>query len=208
MTRLMDVNQTGMEFTRGWFRNRNLETFRTYVYPVWAGKPIVYLELGIFEAMSLCWMMQRVLTHPESRAVGIDPWLQTTKLDEATMEAVRQRAIHNTQAWRSRCTLIRGNSAEVLRRMVTKQGYAGITPGSVDLCMVDGGHHSLAVLDDTRLVYQLLKIGGQMICDDVENDRPKQDHVKEGLALFLREVEGKMKLEWKHHYCECYSKVI
>ena len=64
-------------------------------------------------------MLQRVLTHPDCKAVGIDPWLITRKISAMEMEKVMARAEKNTVQWRHRgmCTLIRGNSIEVLARM-------------------------------------------------------------------------------------------
>lgn len=192
------------EFTRNWFLNRNLPTFRRFVHPEWAGKSVTYLEIGVWEGMSLVWMMQHVLTHPDSKAVGVDPWLITTKVTEGAMNLVKVRAWNNLTPWIDRCTLQCGNSAEVLRRMVKRHGFLGIKRESVDLCMVDGNHNALGVWDDCRLVYQLLKPGGWMMLDDVENDKPKVDHVKEGLALWLSEQP--MKQVWKHRYMECYEK--
>ena len=125
----------GFQFTRGWFLGRNRRTFCKYVVPQWAGKPIIYLEIGVFEGLSMVWMMQQILTHPDSRAVGIDPWLQSRKLDEATMDVVRKSAYHNIEPYQDRCRLVRANSGEILSRMLGKKGAFGITRNSVDLCM-------------------------------------------------------------------------
>lgn len=202
------------QFTRRWFLNRNCDAFREVIVPEWAGKPIVYLEIGVFEGMSMVWMLQHVLTHPDARAIGVDPHLMTTKLSSETMEQVRARAHHNilpyrwNEALKDRCQLIRGNSAEVLRLMLkNRHGYMGIKRESVDLCMVDGDHNELGVLDDCRLVWQLLKPGGWMICDDVENDKEKAHHVKQGLAMFLAEIPS-AELVAKKDYIECYRKTM
>lgn len=215
------------QFTHHWFRNKNVETFRKFVLPVWQGKPIQYLELGVFEGESMVWMLQYVLTHPNSCAVGIDPWLTTVKLDGDKMGSVMFRAFHNTEPYRDKCQLIRGNSSEVLRMMVAERGYrrrgeptgyAGIGIGVVDVCLVDGCHHSLGVLDDARLASRLLKPGGWMIFDDTETARgpsvkhnwlslpPKRDHVREGIDLFLLEQNHLVRLVHKHKYIEIYEK--
>lgn len=207
MTRKMGLLPGDYEFTRNWFLNRNLESFREYVYSEWAGKPIIYLELGVFEGMSLTWMLQRILTHFESKAVGIDPWLMTTKLSGEQMENVRLRAIKNTTQWRyqNTCTLIRGNSAEVLPRMLKRGGYEGIYRNNVDICMVDGDHNAPAVLEDARKCLDLIKPGGWMLFDDVENQVPKKDHVKQGIELFLENYSDRVELLWKHRFMECYK---
>lgn len=205
---LNSVEGHEFQFTMNWFLNRNLSTFRELIFPAWSGKPLLYLEIGIYEGMSLVWMMQHVLTHPDSRAVGVDSWLMSTKLDESHMEAVRERAFHNLSPWRDRCELVRGNSSEVLRKMLKRRrGWLGAGRNSVDLCMVDGDHHELLVLDDARLCFRLAKPGGWIVFDDVENDKRKEGHVRQGLDTFLKESGDGMKLLWKHRYMEAYEKL-
>lgn len=209
MGRNMWLSRKHYKFTRRWFKNRNLETFRKFVHPEWAGKPVSYLEIGVFEGMSICWMLENVLTHPKSTAVGIDPWLITTKLSPDFMEGVRLRAMNNVSPWweEGRCDLIQGNSCEVLRRMVRANGFRGITKDSVDLCMIDGDHNDYAVLDDARLCLQLVRPAGWLMFDDVENDVGKARHVKGGLELFKTEVGDRIEFVWKHRYMECWKRV-
>lgn len=212
---LIDIPDHPFQWTRGWFRNRNLPTFRQHIYPVWRDKPgLVYLELGVFEGMSACWMLQRVLTHETSRVVCVDPWLMTTKLDTSVMEGVYHRALENLASWCHpleanhdlwKCRVIRANSAEVLRRMCS-HGFAGITKDSVDLCMIDGNHNDLAVLDDLRHCVQLVKSGGWLLLDDVENDIEKKDHVRQGVDMWLKESPP-VELAWKDRYMECYTRL-
>jgi predicted O-methyltransferase YrrM len=42
-----------------------------YLKPL-AGKPIHYLEVGLFEGRSMVWMLENVLTDDEATATGID----------------------------------------------------------------------------------------------------------------------------------------
>lgn len=216
MVRRMKVDryQHDFKFTRGWFETRNLTAFRDNVHPKYTGKPTHYLEIGVFEGMSLVWMHQHVLTHPKSKSVGIDPWLLTVKLDPQEMENVYERAVHNMKPWADKTKLIRGNSAEVLRRMTSVRrkrrtgGYLGVTLENVDLCLVDGGHFSLQVLDDARLAWRLVKPGGWMLFDDVENDIPKgKDHVKTGMETFLKELKkDAFEIVWTSKYMVCVGK--
>jgi len=203
--REMDLTPNGYQFTRNWFRNRNLPTFRKFVHPEFAAKPVTYLEIGVFEGQSMCWMAERVLTHPNARGVGIDPWLMTVKADGTMMEMVRQRALHNVGLWHQ-CQLVRGHSSEVLRKM-KGEGLAGITRRSVDICMVDGNHWAPYVLDDAYQCLQLLKPGGWMLMDDVENDGRKWHHVKEGLDMFMKKYGRCVEQIWKHRYMACLKKL-
>jgi len=210
MVRQMDLQRKGYVFTRNWFRARNLDTFRTYIHPEWAGKPITYLEVGVFEGMSLCWMTEHVLTHTESVGIGVDPWLITVKLSEDEMEAVMNRAEDNVsianEGRNKNTLLIRGSSVEVLRRMAFgRRGYLGIKPRVVDLMMIDGDHNRLGAYDDACMALKLVRPGGWILFDDVENDRPKADHVRDALDMFLAEFRDSVHMVWKHKYMECYE---
>jgi len=202
----IDRDTHQLRFTREWFCDRNLRTFRQFVYPQWAGKPLTYLEVGVYEGMSMVWMAQHVLTDPDARAVGIDPWLMSRKLDPDEMEEVRQRAVYNTSFYH-RCRLVRGCSAEVLRRMRGRRGYAGICQGCVDLCLIDGDHNAPYVLDDARQCLFLLEPGGVMMFDDVVTCRPNRaHHVKEAIATFVEEAGDQIELLWTHGFIQAFRK--
>ena len=85
--------------------------------------------------------------------------------------------------------------------------FLGIAPGKVDLCMIDGDHNAATVYDDARLVFQLVRSGGWIMFDDVENGRAKTEHVKDGLTSFLQEYGDKVKLVVKDRYMEIYEKL-
>ncbi len=204
MTLRQYLKRDHYQFTRYWFRHRNFITFREYVYPVWAGRPISYLEIGVFEGQSISWMLEQVLTHPDSRAVGIDPWLMTTKIDEGIMEKVRVRAYHNTGVFPN-CQLFRGTSIDVLGRMLRKGNWKGFRPNCFDLCMIDGDHNQYGVLADALLCFKLVRPGGWLLFDDVENQVRKTKHVREGVDMFLEQVGSQVKLLWKDRFMECYE---
>jgi len=199
--------QHKFQFTRSWFRTRNQKSFVKYVLPYWKNKQFVYLEIGVFEGASFCWMLKNVLIHYKSRAIGIDPWLITEKLSAEMMENVRQRAVHNIEPFKDKCDLIRGSSVDVLRRMSRADGFYNIKRNSVDICMLDGNHHRLGVYDDARISFKLLKPGGWLIFDCVENVVRKKDHVKDGLKMFLEETPN-AKLIWKDGFIETYEKNV
>lgn len=203
MARKMDLQRGNFDFTRKWFRNRNLADFRDHVHPRWHGKQMTYLEIGCFEGMSMVWMLQHVLTHPRSRCVGIDPWLMTRKLGPAFMKDVHNRCIKNTSPWGDRRVLIQGCSDEVLPMM--QSGYAGISKASVDVCMIDGNHYAHAVLQDARNVLPLMKPGGWMIFDDVRNDSSKANHVSQGIDMWEKLDSPEVDNVWEGKYATCYE---
>ena len=205
MVRQMDLSNLGYKFTRNWHRQRNMATFRELVHPEWAGRQMTYLEIGVFEGQSLCWMLEHVLTHPSSRAIGIDPWLITTKIDQQSMDAVHARAEYNVGKW-DRAELIRGNSAEVLRRMI-RYGFAGLKKDSVDVVMIDGNHNKWAVIDDAEQCLKLVKPNGWLLFDDVENQKEKSNHVKQALEDLEQLLAGQIEEVWRHKFMRCYRRV-
>ncbi len=48
--------------------------FRKYIKPLFEGKPCRYLEIGAFAGGTARFMLEEVLTHPDSCAHLVDPW--------------------------------------------------------------------------------------------------------------------------------------
>jgi predicted O-methyltransferase YrrM len=109
-----------------------------------------YLEIGVFEGRSMLWALDHVLTHPSSRATGIDP--QIPEVLESNLE----KSGHG-----KRVRLIRGSSQIELRRLPLD---------SIDIIYIDGSHTADDVLADAVLSWDLLKVGGVLIFDDYEWD--------------------------------------
>lgn len=196
------------QYTRRWFRHRNQAAFIEHVQPRWEDKPIFYLEIGVWEGMSLAWMMQNVLTHPNSHAVGIDPWVEIGRWSEESLEQIRQRAVHNLSPWRDRCVLVRSNSDRaMLHALHTRGGSHGMRRNSADVLMVDGDHRAEPVKNDCGLALQLVKPGGWLLFDDVDESPKKKGHVADGVKMFLAEHGDEVRLLWKSRYVECYEKI-
>lgn len=197
-----------IEQTRDFFRVLTWKGFREHVKPRWEGKPILYLEIGVFEGVSLAWMMAHVLTHPESRAVGVDPWLPLPpRCDTKIINEVMLRAERNLKPWEDRCKLYRMNSEELLTASIRRHGGYGIGPASVDVCMIDGSHFAYSVIRDAEMVLPLMKPGGWILFDDVDTDERKVGggYVYDGLQLFLEKHGDKVKRLWRRGWLYAYE---
>lgn len=117
------------------------ETMTKLVLPQ-ANEPIQYLEIGVYQGRSGCWMLDNALLHPKSTYTGIDLNIQP--------EAYRNFQYHPN------ATLIQGSSATVLP----------ILQGEYDVIYVDGNHSREAALIDIQESWRLLKVGGLLVCDD------------------------------------------
>lgn len=157
-----------------------------------AGRPLKVLEIGVFEGRSARWLFQHLLTHPESRYVGIDAW----GWDDGTEE----RAHANLAPFLDRIEFHKGDSRWVLRDGQWK-------PGSFDLVYIDGCHRALSVLTDSVLAWPLLKVGGLCVWDDYQWSRPlwkrrrlpRHLRPKEAIDAFLMSITGDHERVFKNY---------
>lgn len=135
-------------FSKDWF---------TPNVPIWEkalaglkGKPGVnYLEVGLFEGRSAIWMLENILTHPDSRLTGIDifpPGLKEVWLYNLQLSGYQEKA-----------TTITGYSRHALRKLPLN---------SFDVVYIDGSHTADDIITDMTLSWDLLKPGGILIVDD------------------------------------------
>lgn len=201
----IDRTMHDFRIRRNWFHHRNCCTFSTFLldrFP--ADQPWKMLTIGVFEGAQEVWLMQKILQHPDSRLVGLDPWMATEKLDQTFMDECYANAKHNLSPWERQASLYRGFSQTELKDV---SEFCGIAAGDWDLIIIDGDHNAEPVYQDAINCYELVRTGGWLLFDDVRNRIPKKNHVKHGLEKFFRLHPTLLKHEWSHRYCDCYSKV-
>jgi hypothetical protein len=124
-----------------------------------AGKPFTYVEVGVWGAASAHYCCHEVLTHPDARGYGIDPYEIDFKRDAQVIEGVYQGARERLKKWidNGQFQLIRGRSQDVLRTW---------PHGKIDFLYLDGAHHAHDVLLDFVLAWPHLKRGSVILFDD------------------------------------------
>ena len=138
------------------------------------GRPCVYLEVGVFEGRSGHWMLTHVLTHPQSRYVGIDTWAGSSRL-----QAAHERAHQNLSPFRSRVRLVRERAQTCLAR-------PDFEP-CIDVAYSDGDHRTEAVVEISRLLWPRLGHEGIVIWDDLPWG---EGQVGVGVERFLDSISG------------------
>lgn len=188
-------------FTRRFHRN-----FK-HIAKEFIGKPIRYMEIGVFLGHTAEWMIDNVLTHPEAQYIGIDPWEWFKPLrkrfptEEIWTTKMLNRIVDLREKYKDRnASFVKGFSQEVLRKNLWPDG-------SFDLIYIDGNHTIQSVMRDFVHTWPLLKIGGVMIFDDYLQGH--NDQVKKAVDLILDGMgsrkygqygqSSKYKLLWKNY---------
>lgn len=128
------------------------------------GKKINFLEIGVFACSTSRWLLKNILTHPESKLIGIDPWERSY---------FGHRDVRDDKSWNdvlgsielikndfgNKVEMIKGYSYEVLLRdAIREMKFDGI--------YIDGDHTYDSVMKDFDLSWPLLNVGGVLIFDD------------------------------------------
>lgn len=145
----------------------------------WTRQPINYLEIGVYEGMSGCWMLDNILAHLQSRYTGIDLVIGH--------EEAHERAIKNLSRHTDKVRLIRGNSRDILPKLTDQY----------DIIYIDGCHSYESVHNDVIHCWKLLKKNGIVILDDYL----REDYgVAQAIHTFLS--FRTIKTEYQIVYCD------
>lgn len=165
-----------MSFTRDWFSNSIL-SWNAALSSLKGGVGLTFLEIGSFEGRSTCWLLENILTGPESLIHCVDPWVG----------AIYDRFIDSVTPWKDRVVMHRGKSEDMLPSI----------SGHFDLVYIDGLHMGFNVLQDAVLTWNKLKAGGFMIFDDYLWEHQTLDRTlvpKDAVDGFLNVVHGRYEL--------------
>ncbi|MCA9080852.1 MAG: class I SAM-dependent methyltransferase [Planctomycetaceae bacterium] len=140
-----------------------------------AGRPLRYLEIGVLEGRSAIWMLEHVLTHPQSRYVGIDCYVQSKQRAGQLFATART----NLRRYGRKAELHNARSVDVLPRLARQREL-------FDVIYIDGDHTAFGVGLDTMLSWPLLRDGGLLAFDDMRH--PKYKSLRRMVHALRREV--------------------
>lgn len=164
------------------------DDYTTNCIPYWTqhyshlvGCPCRYLEIGLYEGRSMFWMLDNVLTHPSSLAVGVDPGPQPAFFENLKVTPHRNR-IHFYQQ-------------SSLEFWLQRQEES-LSP--FDLIYVDGAHDFRNVFCDGIFAWLNLKTGGILCFDDYPWGLPEKmsfsDIPQKAIDLLLNLWRGQFTL--------------
>jgi predicted O-methyltransferase YrrM len=159
-------------FTVDWFTGN---------IPIWSrilaefrNQPVHGLEIGSFQGRASRWLMENILTHPDSRLTCVDTFEGSVEHGPELTRGLYELFERNVSPFRERIDVVIGKSQRVLPELKTQYEFA----------YVDGDHRGFAVLEDAIQAFRLLKYGGLLIFDDypwtggvrdIDNPKPAID---------------------------------
>lgn len=143
-------------FSFDWFSN-NIGNWNKWLSTL-KGKPIHALEIGCYEGKATCWLLENVLTHPDSTITVIDTFDGSEEHRELGVgfSKVFATFADNIKPWESKVKLLLGQSSDQLRER----------SGPYHFAYVDGSHIAKDVLTDACMLWPLMHVGGIVIFDD------------------------------------------
>ena len=147
--------------------------------PIWSehlkplmGQPINVLEVGTYQGMSSCWLLDRVLTHQDSKLTCIDNTFEQKFKDNIAKTGAASKVI-----------LLEGNTHPLM---------AQCQPGSFDLInLQDRVRSSQHSEKNAQLAWKLLKSGGLIVFSYYgwRNPQDPQEDPRVGIDRWLKSVQ-------------------
>lgn len=163
-------------FTADWFSKR-IAQWEKILAP-FKGTLVNYLEVGVYEGRSVCWMLQNILTHRAAKAHCYDIFANPD---------YERRFDGNIVA--------SGNSHKVIKRKGAAAENLRFLGGKFHIIYIDADHEAKSVILQAGLVWDRLVPGGILIFDDYEWQHPQGKlPPKPGIDAFLQFYEGEYTL--------------
>jgi hypothetical protein len=158
------------------------------------------LEIGSFEGRSTVYLLDHVLTDPESSIDVIDTF--DGSAHEEGMKGLNLNNLldcfkYNTRHHSRKVNILQGPSNKVLPTLDLVETY--------DIIYIDGSHRAQDVLFDAVLCHRLLKQYGLLIFDDYlwEGNTQKYHRPKIAIDAFISTHENLYEILWSDYQVIC-----
>jgi hypothetical protein len=155
----------GFDYTFDWFSG-NIPTWTKILSAPFVGNECHALEIGCFEGLATCWLLEHILTHENSSITVCDTFcgVQGRNVFETSTVGPKTKLnfvanIHQTK----------NEHKVIIEEMMSVALYPKLMLNNnkfYDLIYIDGSHIAKDVLVDAVCAWKLLKNGGIMIFDD------------------------------------------
>lgn len=144
----------------------------------YAGKKLDVLQVGAFTGDASIWLLDNILTHPESTLTDVDIWEGDPELEGFNWVTAHAAYQEKTSAYSNKLTSHKTMSDQFFKQ--NRKMY--------DIIYIDGDHSARAVLRDAVNAFDCLREDGLMIFDDYSlgyNEFPSVFCPKSAIDAFL-----------------------
>lgn len=174
-----------------WFDTTAKDNFAKHLLPL-AGQKLKTLQIGAYTGDASIWLVQNVLTHPESVLFDVDTWQGS---DEDMHKEFDWKDVEKTYDEKLSEELQPGGKV-VKNKMFSVDFLINAKPPKYDFIYIDGDHTTFGVFLDAMLSWVWLKTGGIMAFDDYKWGEDIHPHLapKLGIDTFVYLYAPEMKL--------------
>lgn len=180
-------------FSVDWFSS-NIPVWTHFLEKYKNKSNIKFLEIGSFQGRSAVWMLENILTEPNSNITCIDTFegsYEHVNSDEYSqaLPTLFDTFKNNVSYFPNQVIIKRNRSQEALKEL-------SISNFKYDFIYIDGDHMSYSALEDGVLSFPLLKLNGIMCFDDYDASNKNNDLDKPqlGITAFLEVYAPKLKI--------------
>jgi cephalosporin hydroxylase len=155
------------------------------------GVPSTIIEVGVFEGGTTFWISEQLAkTSATSQIYAIDPHVGSNDMSEDFL-VIKQNFEYNLSVHPAKnVTYIQKHSKHGLIDLINLGVRA-------ELIYIDGDHKAAEVLTDLVLAWELLKVGGIMLCDDTTTWKYKDSNGTQSAQMSPRlAVETFIQCNW------------
>jgi predicted O-methyltransferase YrrM len=148
-------------------------------------KPIKALEIGSFEGLSACFMMQQL---PLAQLTCVDTWSGSDEhVGREEVHTLEQSFDRHVAPWHGRVSKKKMTSLQYLATLGQEERF--------DFIYIDGSHHADDIMVDALVAFRRLQVGGVMILDDyLWRYYPRSaENPARAINGFLRLIEGRFR---------------
>ena len=187
-----------------WFAQSAQSNFEQFLRPM-SGQPhLRFLQLGVFTGDATEWLMDNIITGPNSSLTDVDTWEGSKELahEELDFDDVYKTYIKKTARYKKGVRLHTKSSVSHYRGttldfLLHDAGCCDCSGYEYDFIYIDADHTTAGVLVDAEISWSYLKSGGLMAFDDYTWHHHTGDprlEPKVGIDLFLHRHTGEYEI--------------
>lgn len=144
-----------------WFQTDGLNNFQNHL-KVLDGTPARLLQIGAYTGDASVWMVDNIMSNPESVLIDVDTW-------EGSEEPVHyQMNWHTVESVYDAKTHVARLNRKIIKYKSTSDEFFKNNRETYSFIYIDGDHTAYGVIKDAVSAYECLSIGGIIAFDDYQ----------------------------------------